>query len=117
MYHGHITCISHAAILKSRIEEGIEQFIQKTQYGSRKERGTEEAIHCVRRLTEYAEQTGEPTILVLLDWEKAFDRISHEAVRVTLERMQTSPMFIRHVMYIYIYMYIYMYIQKSTILN
>ena len=66
-----------AGIIKNRLEAGIDKFLKKTQYDFRKNRGTTEAIHCMRRVIEQAEQTGSKTILLLLDWEKAFDKIKH----------------------------------------
>ena len=36
---------------------------------------------------EYGERTGNKEILVLLDWDKAFDKITHEALHQALARM------------------------------
>ena len=36
---------------------------------------------------EFAEQTGEQLFLVLLDWEKAFDKIHHVKMHDALRRM------------------------------
>ena len=47
------------------------------QYGFIKYKGTAPAIHCVRRVQEYAERTWDKVTMVLLDWEKAFDKIYH----------------------------------------
>ena len=69
-----------AMIIKTRLERGMEKHIQRTQYGFRKNKGTAEAIHCIRRLIEQAEQTGSKTILLLLDWEKTFDKVGHKAL-------------------------------------
>ena len=38
-----------ARVIQMRIDEGIEQDLQKTQYGFRKKRGTQEALYCIRR--------------------------------------------------------------------
>ena len=90
-----------AAIIKTRLERGMEAHLQKTQFGFRKHRGTAEAIHCVRRIIEQAEQTGSKTILLLLDWEKAFDKISHQALGKTLERMNVPAELATRIMKIY----------------
>ena len=71
-----------ASIIKTRLERGIEIHLQKTQYGFRKNKGTAEAIHCIRRIIEQAEQTDAKTILLLLDWEVAFDKIRHKALEI-----------------------------------
>ena len=60
----------YATILKQRIEEGVEELLHEMQYGFRKNRGTSDAIHCIRRIQEYEEQDYGKCILVLLDWEK-----------------------------------------------
>ena len=65
-------------ILKDRIELEVEHLLHATQYGFRKHRGTADAIHCIRRIQEFEEQDPSNCILVLLDWEKAFDKIYDE---------------------------------------
>ena len=48
---------------------------------SDKERGAAQALHYVRRVIEKGEETRTKTLLVLLDWEKAFDNVIHEIIR------------------------------------
>ena len=91
----------YAKIIKQRLERGIETHLHRTQYGFRKNKGTAEAIHCIRRIIEQAEQTGAKTILLLLDWEKAFDKIRHEALKITLQRMNVPEELIVRIMRIY----------------
>ena len=74
-------------MLQKRVEKGLDESLQRTQYGFRKNRSTGDAIQCIRSLIDYAEQTGECTILLLLDWEKAFDKVRHEALFFTLKRL------------------------------
>ena len=76
-----------AAILKDRIEEGVEEELQNTQYGFRKNRSTSQAIHCIRRVQEYAERSHDKLKMVLLDWEKAFDKIYHHKLIEAMERI------------------------------
>ena len=76
-----------AGIIKDRIEEGIDEFLHPTQFGFRKQRGTSDAIHVVRRVQEYAEQNSENLVLVLLDWEKAFDKLKHHEMWQALEEI------------------------------
>lgn len=61
--------------------------MQKTQYGFRKGKSTAQAIHCVRRAQDFAEKGGTKLSLVLLDWEKAFDKTLHEKLFEALERI------------------------------
>jgi hypothetical protein len=65
------------------------------QYGFRKKRGTRDAIHCIRRIIDKGESTRTPTILVLLDWEKAFDRVSQEGMLKAMERLNVDAKIIR----------------------
>ena len=69
-----------ARIAKDILEQGINKELQDTQYAFRKNRSTLQPIHCIRRLMDKAERAGESLGIVLLDWEKAFDEITHEAL-------------------------------------
>ena len=64
----------YVAIIHKRISETIDAHITKTQYGFRKSRSTSHALYLARRIQDLAEQSGENIVLVLLDWEKAFDK-------------------------------------------
>ena len=44
-------------------------------------------LFCIRRLTDVCEQGNEKLILFFLDWEKAFDKISHNKMFLSLERL------------------------------
>ena len=73
-----------ASIVQNRLANGIDQHMHGTQYGFRKAKSTQQAIHLIRRLLEAGESTTSKhstnkLILVLLDWEKAFDKLSSTA--------------------------------------
>ena len=76
-----------ASIIVKRIQKGIDHKLQDTQFGFRKDRSTADAIHCVRNVLTHARATKSDDILVLLDWEKAFDKINHQALFKTFQRM------------------------------
>ena len=80
-----------AAILKKRISHALDPYLQKTQYGFRANRSTADALHCVRRVIDVGESTGRKTLLVLLDWEKAFDKIDQRMLFHAMERMRIHP--------------------------
>ena len=42
---------------------------------------------------EYGEATPEKQIIILLDWQKAFDKITHEALFKAMERMNLPAKF------------------------
>ena len=50
----------------------------KTQYGFRGNRSTVDALFIARRIQEYAEQADQTGLMLLLDWEKALDKVDHE---------------------------------------
>jgi hypothetical protein len=80
-----------AALIHKRIAGTLDAHIQQTQYGFRKNRGTQHAIHLIRRLLEQGESTTGRLILVLLDWEKAFDKLTREGMFSALQRSGLPP--------------------------
>ena len=62
-------------MFENRLAEGLEIFLMKTQYGFRKGHSISHVVFLARRLQSLAEVSGKPILIVLLDWEKAFDRI------------------------------------------
>jgi len=92
--------IFFAAIIQKRISNTIDEHIQNTQYGFRKGKSAKQAIHLIRRLIDIGEKTrktatSEETILLLLDWEKAFDRVTHEGLFRPMERMGIDEKLVR----------------------
>ena len=77
----------YAIIIKNRIEKALEPVLSKVQYAFRKSRSTANPIHIVRRLQEFSEAGKDTLILTLLDWEKAFDKVSHEGLLHALIRI------------------------------
>ena len=59
-----------AAILQRRISEKLDQHLQRTQFGFRKDKSTGDEIHLIRRVIKISESTQNHLHLVLLDWEK-----------------------------------------------
>ena len=53
--------------------------------GSETNRSTVDALSVAKRLQEYAERTGQQGMMILIDWEKAFDKISHKWLSKVLE--------------------------------
>ena len=65
----------YAGIIQKRLAKTLDEQLSQTQYGFRKDKSTGDAIQLVRRVTEYGQGTYNKLHLVLLDWEKAFDRV------------------------------------------
>ena len=74
-------------LIRERIQTEVEDIVSKTQYGFRPAKITAHAIYIIRRLQDYAEKTGDPLFMTLLDWEKAFDKVDHDALGKALDRM------------------------------
>ena len=90
----HINFI--ASLIKNRLE-GLENWIMNTQYGFRTGRSTSHAIFIARRLQSFAEITGKNLALVMLDWERAFDKIDHGS----LARLEVPPRLFELIKHIY----------------
>ena len=76
----------YAKIIHKRLAEAIDPHLTTTQFGFRKSRSTHHAIHIVRRIIEAGESTTNKLIMVLLDWEKAFDRLRRVPMEDALRR-------------------------------
>ena len=76
-----------ARILTVRIQTVIDPLLLGTQFGFRPNKSTADAIYCVRRLLTQTRCTKDENVLIFLDWEKAFDTVSHEAMHFAMERM------------------------------
>ena len=74
-------------LIRKRIQEEVEDIVSKAQYGFRPAKSTAHAIYIIRRIQDYAEKTGGPLYMTLLDWEKAFDKVDHDTLGYALERM------------------------------
>ncbi len=56
-----------AAVLKTRLEDTLDQHLMCTQYGFRKGTSTTQALYTARRLQDFAERAGLPDNLLFLD--------------------------------------------------
>ena len=77
-----------AALVKERLDAGLDGWLMQTQYGFRKGKSTSQAIFVARRLQDIAEKTKRSSTLILLDWEKAFDKVSQDKLTETLQRLR-----------------------------
>ena len=76
-----------AARVQKQLAEKLDKHLQKTQYGFRANRSTADALYLIRRIMEYGEKTTNPLMLVLLDWEKAFDKVDRTGMMEALTKM------------------------------
>jgi len=75
-----------AAIVKKRIEPGVEHALSDTQFGFRKAKSTTQAVFIARRLQDYAERMGFNGALLFLDWGKAFDKVDQKRLITALKQ-------------------------------
>ena len=75
-------------MVKERLDKGLDSWLMNTQYGFRKKKSIAQAIYLARRLQDIAEKTNARSTLILLDWEKAFDKVSQEKMMETLHRLK-----------------------------
>ena len=90
-----------ACMVHSRIAGAIDKYVNNLQFGFRAERGTTEAIAIARRIADIGQATNEKVNMLLLDWEKAFDKVRHAALLKALKRMQIHPEMLKVVEKIY----------------
>ena len=88
-------------MLQKQLASKIDPLLHKTQYAFRKNRSTAHAIHIIRRLMDVGYRAGTQFTMVLLDWEKAFDKISHNGLRSALEAFGLDPMYLKLIDAIY----------------
>ena len=83
-------------LLRRLLEAGADDRMWPTQYGFRRKRGTEDALHCARRSMELAwsQRNGRMHVMAL-DWKKAFDSISPESLLQALRRFGIPEAFVR----------------------
>ena len=63
-----------AGAVQRRLAKALDKLLTKTQFGFREKRSTVDAIFIARRIQELAERRGDTGLMLLLDWEKAFDK-------------------------------------------
>jgi hypothetical protein len=90
-----------AAVVQIRLAEQLDKHLQKTQYGFRKNKSTADAIQCIRRIAEHGEQTTKRTIMLLLDWENAFDKVTRAGLFSALERVSVDSKLIKLIKALY----------------
>ncbi len=77
----------YTGIIQKRLAKTLDKHLQKTQFGFRKDKSTADAIQIIRRVAEHGQQTNNKLHLVLLDWEKAFDKVKQDKLIESLIRI------------------------------
>lgn len=64
-----------ASLIHNHIADEIDDYLMETKYGFRKDKSITDAIHIIRRVSHRGFSIQGNFHMVLLDWEKAFDKI------------------------------------------
>ena len=76
-----------ASLVHGRLSAAIDKYVCNLQYGFRAERGTTEDIALARRIADIGQATSEEVNMLMLDWEKAFDKINHGRLLEAIHRL------------------------------
>eukprot|EP00962_Isochrysis_galbana_P010757 scaffold2991_cov120-Isochrysis_galbana.AAC.4 len=82
-----------AKILVARMKKTVNNFVSKEQLGFVPKRLIGEATHLLKLVQAYLEEEGREGLLLALDWEKAFDRVSWDYYHLALEALEFGPYF------------------------
>jgi len=79
----------YTRMIHHRLTQGLEERLRETQYGFRPNRSAPEAIALLLRLLDHSlsNKYEDEIHLVLLDWVKAFDKLSHTGMLDALRRL------------------------------
>ena len=91
----------HASLIQKRLAQYLDHKIQPTQYGFRQSRSTAQPLHMARRIIEMTEATQGNVIMVLLDWEKAFDKIDQSKLVEACSRLNIPEIVVNNIKAIY----------------
>jgi hypothetical protein len=84
--------VSHASevltrIVGGRIKGKIEENLTENHFGFRKNRGTREAILCLRLHAQKVIHVRKPMCIALVDLEKAFDNVEWNKMSSSMEKL------------------------------
>jgi hypothetical protein len=87
--------------MQKRISERIDKHLDPDQYGFRKGRSTAQPLFILRRTQEIQEEAALECHLLLLDWEKAFDKVDQGRMIKAIRRLGLPEKIIRMITAIY----------------
>ena len=90
-----------AGMIKNRLLETYDTWVQDTQYGFRPKKSTAQAIFIARRLMDISERAGTNLTITLLDWKMAFDKVNQTKLLQVLRRLRVPPRMLKLIQHIY----------------
>ena len=91
-----------ASMIQNILFEAMDDRTDPAQFGFRKGRSTVEPIHIHGRIQEIHEEAGLELVTLLLDWEKAFDKIHQGKLLSALRRIGIPDNVVRFLLKLYI---------------
>ena len=90
-----------ASIIQKRLSDHMDTRIDKEQYGFRKSKSTAQPLFILRRTQEIQEEAALECHLLLLDWEKAFDKVHQNRMLQAIARLGIPDKMTRMISAIY----------------
>lgn len=88
-------------IINNRMKNSLKQILHPDQKGFVPARNLDDAVIKVRQLMYYCTQTNRPDYLLLLDQEKAFDRVARDFMHKVIEKFDFPPLIMNTIKSIY----------------
>ena len=88
----------YASMLRGRLVHHFDADIRDRQFGFRPNLSTTQPIHVTRQIIEAHERQSEPLHALFLDWSKAFDSVTFNAIEKSLHDMGVPSQFIQAIM-------------------
>ena len=76
-----------ASIIQARISSKMDGTLDENQFGFRKGKSTAQPLFILRRTQEIQEEAALECHLLLLDWEKAFDKVLQDRMTKAIKRL------------------------------
>ena len=76
-----------ASVIQARISSKMDEALDENQFGFRKGKSTAQPLFILRRTQEIQEEAALECHLLLLDWEKAFDKVLQDRMTKAIKRL------------------------------
>jgi hypothetical protein len=90
-----------AKIMTSRMQNVMKEIIENDQQDFIKDREITGNLILVKEVIEYCNKSGEEGAIILMDFQKAYDRVNRETMMKVLEKMNFGPVFLRYIRTMY----------------
>ena len=94
-------CKIFASLMQKRLSHHFDDRIRSTQFGFRAKCSTTQPIHIMRRILEVFERQQNSLHLLFLDWSKAFDSVSFQAIESALLHFGVPTTLVKSILSLY----------------